>query len=304
MRTKLFLISLALLLLGPGLVGQAAAQANDQVSKLSILIWPEYDDPGVLVQYDGEFATKDGFPRPISFYVPTGADIIASAYVTVTGDFINTDTPKVEDAGNNFSKLTVSMPMPHFHLEYYYNPLKGSPDKTMEFVYKAYQATGAVHVEVQQPLKSEKFVTVPAGTVQTSKTHGFTYSLIDLPALKADETTKIQVSYTKTDPNPSIASIPAPAATPSAASGSASATNTTSQFVLPAILVAVGLALGGLGFYYWWSRRNLENARPYPAAARRAKPRTGRAPAFCTNCGHPLDDDDRFCSNCGTKRRV
>jgi hypothetical protein len=304
MRTKLFLISLAILLLGFSLVRQVGAQANDQISSLSILIWPEYDDPSVLVQYDGEFANKAAFPRQVSFYLPTGANIIASAYVTATGDFLNTEDPKVEDAGNNFSKLSVMMPTSHFHFEYYYNPLKGSPDKTMEFVYKAFQATNAIHVEVQQPLKSEKFLTVPAGTTQTSKTHGFSYSLIDFPGLKADDTVSVKVSYTKSDPNPSTASISTPNATPSATSSSASATNSSSQWVVPAILVSVGLAVGALGFYYWWSRRSLETKRLSAGAVRRGKARNaGRASAFCTNCGNALDDEDVFCSRCGTRRR-
>ena len=29
---------------------------------------------------------------------------------------------------------------------------------------------------------------------------------------------------------------------------------------------------------------------------------TGAASGFCTQCGKPLREDDRFCSNCGTKR--
>ena len=28
----------------------------------------------------------------------------------------------------------------------------------------------------------------------------------------------------------------------------------------------------------------------------------GNAGGFCTQCGKPLREDDRFCSNCGTKR--
>jgi hypothetical protein len=70
------------------------------------------------------------------------------------------------------------------------------------------------------------------------------------------------------------------------------------------------LALIGIGVYWFLSRRRttapVKPVRPTvastpPQPAIRAE--SGGAAAFCTQCGHTLRSDDRFCPQCGTPRK-
>lgn len=294
------LLGLALLFLRG--VPAALADGNDRLANLQINVWPEYDDARVLVMYDGEVADATNLPRDISLFIPNTGTLNASAYVDTSGSLITIPgSPVTQDAGDGFMRVTLKIPAPKFHLEYYYNPLQGSPDKTMEFVYKAAQAAENVQLDIQQPLKAAKFTTDPATQVKTTDAHSFTFYIFNYASLDAGQVRRIKVSYTKTDPNPSIASIPQPQP-----AGSTADTQTAMPLtsVLPYILLAVALALVALGGFAWWSReRNTMEPEPARADATRRKQRRSSAAGFCVQCGRALVTDDNFCPRCGTPRR-
>jgi hypothetical protein len=278
----------------------ALAEDNNRLANLTIDVWPEYDKRLVLVQYDGEVAVKDKLPRDISFFIPAGADLTATAYVDANGDYLNIpDPPTLQDSGDGFKSVTFKLPAPRFHLEYYYNPLQGSPDKTMVFAYKAAQPAENVQLDIQQPLKADKFTTDPATQVKTTDAHNFTYHIFNYASLDAGQIQRIQVSYTKTDPNPSIANLPKPASAPAKAE-SVSPMSTW----LPAILIAGALAMTGLGGFAWWSRRrNAAELAPARADGSQRRHRSHSTAGFCVQCGRALEADDNFCPRCGTRRR-
>jgi hypothetical protein len=279
----------------------ALAQNDDRLTSLRIFVWPEYDDPRVLVQYEGELAAQASLPREITLLIPNQATLYATAFVDANGQLLNTDPPKIQVGGDGFTRVTVNLPAPRFHLEFYYNPLQGNPDKTMEFVYKAAQVTDKVSVEIQQPLKASNFRTEPAAVKQTQDSQGFDYAVFDYPALNADQTLRVKVSYTKADPNPSVSktlpsnSAPAPASVPAASTST----------LIPVVVAVTVLALVALGVFAWWSRENRAwgSASAVGANTRRGK-RTRGEGGFCVNCGRALSAEDNFCSRCGTPRRT
>ncbi|MGE5601535.1 MAG: zinc ribbon domain-containing protein, partial [Nitrososphaerales archaeon] len=90
--------------------------------------------------------------------------------------------------------------------------------------------------------------------------------------------------------------------------------------VLPWLLIGLGLALlaGVLAYWLLSQRRTVAasapaTARPRPTTSGAASQPSVRPPAraqaasdavsFCTNCGHGLKPEDRFCSQCGAPRR-
>jgi hypothetical protein len=294
----LLLIGLAALGLRPA--PAVMADGNDSLSNLQINVWPEYDDARVLVMYDGAVADTSNLPRDISLFIPSTAALNAAAYVDSSGTFITIpDSPTTQDMGDGFMRVTIKLPAPKFHLEYYYNPLQGSPDKTMEFVYKAAQPSENVQFDIQQPLKADKFATVPVTQVKTTDPHNFTFYVFNYASMDAGQTQSIKISYTKTDPNPSVASIPQPASAP-ADTQSALLANS----LLPSVLIAAALALVALGGFAWWARGR-HALEPVPAGTdnSRRRQRKGSATGFCVQCGRGLAADDLFCPRCGTRRR-
>jgi hypothetical protein len=284
----------------------AMADSNDRLASLQINVWPEYDDARVLVMYDGAVADTANLPRDISLFIPSTASLNAAAYVDGNGTFITIPgTPATQDTGDGFLRVTIKLPAPKFHLEYYYNPLEGSPDKSMEFVYKAAQPAENVQLDIQQPLKSDKFATDPVTQVKTTDPHNFTFYVFNYATMDTGQTQRVKVSYTKADPSPSIASIPQPASAPADTQLPLPANS-----LLPSVLIAAALALMALGGFAWWSRgRNaMETAAAEVDAPRR---RHGRQSAhsnalrtgFCVQCGRGLEADAVFCPRCGTRKR-
>ncbi len=298
MRTKAFLfLSLVLLFFGiPTL--PVAAESSDRIANLSISVWPEYDDPSVLVIYDGEFADKDGYPRQVGFLVPSGAKVNATAYGDDKGGFLNTDPWKTEDAGNGWTRVLFTLPKPAFHLEFYYNPLQGATDKAMVFTYNSAQPADNVELEIQEPLKATNFKTDPVAVLQTTRGHEFKYHVFQFPKVTAGQLLRVQVNYTKTDPNPSIASI----SIPSSSTPPAATDNSSLNLILPVGIGAAGLALAALGFLAWRARR--ENDEDVPQQRAHHKKKHQAATAFCHECGNGLRASDLFCSKCGTRRKA
>lgn len=314
MKSRLMMIGLAVMAIA-WLAGASATVAraadNGTLKSMSVLVWPEYDDPRVLVQYEGEFNAAETFPRDVFFYVPAGSQIFATAYADTSGNLMNTPQQAKLDTATDggVQKLTVNLPTNLFHIEFYYDPLpKNVTDKSFDFVFKAAQQTGMVNFQIQQPLKAENFKTDPAATQQTSSNHGFKNHLFAYPSVADGTALKVKVSYTKTDPLPSVDSVSAslPAGTPNPqapAASSSSAPDATTY--IPLVIGAAALALAALAFFAWRSRQEAE-LRPVPAGPRpRRKGRPAQtASYFCTKCGNGLDEDDMYCPSCGTKRRA
>lgn len=297
---KIFWLALCLFLLALAPT-PVAAQTPDRIANLSVSVWPEYDDPSVLVIFDGEFAAKDGYPREVVFLVPTGARINATAYGNGKGEFFNTDPWKTQEAGNGWTRVLFTLPQSFFHVEYYYSPLQGTPDKKMEYVYNPAGAADSVQLEIQEPLKATNFKTEPVAATQTSRGHDFKYHVFQFSNVAAGQNLKVQVSYTKSDPNPSVANISVPAnSLPSDSALSSSAVTSNNNLILPVAIGAGGVALAILGFLAWRMRREGDEA---PRRRVRNKKSQGAA-AFCHECGNALRTADVFCSKCGTRRKI
>jgi hypothetical protein len=297
---SLLVSALALLALtAPAL---AAAQTPDRITQLEIAVWPEFDDPRVLVQFDGTLAGQSDAAREISFYIPTSAVLTATAYQDESQQYLNSDPPTVTDAGNGLKRVTFQVPKTHFHVEYYDDAIQGAPDKTLDFVYTALMPADSVQIQVQQPLKAENFKITPAAALVSDGMHDFKYHIFNYPGATPDQQLKLQITYVKSDPNPSIQNVVPPETAPQPAPAN-SALPTDPQQTYMLVGAGIVLALGVLAVAMWYTRRNprptARGAAHRPAGGKRAEHATG----FCSQCGNPLHAGDNFCPNCGAKKR-
>lgn len=321
MRVKTALSIGALAMLAVWALGSPTllwAQSPEPIATLSISVWPEFDDPRVLVQYDGELDAQDKYPREISFFVPQDASLHATAYADESQTLFNTNPPTITDAGNGFKRVTFQLPKRHFHLEYYQDALKGAPHKTFDFVYKAAQPTAEVRLEIQQPLKAENFATVPATAFQIEGMHGFKYYIFNYANVSAGQDLRVKVSYTKTDPKPSVQNVTSPQTAPLETAEVSERTDPNQLIWLGGLGIALGFGLLAVG--YWFAHRSQSRSRGLARTTRhvsiRARdlatasdvdatsPRGERSPGgYCRQCGHPLRIGDNFCPKCGTQRK-
>jgi hypothetical protein len=313
-----------------GAPASTAAGQTPVIATAELQLWPEYDDPGVLVILSGQFAEGTTFPLQATFPVPPGARNIQATYQDASESLINRPFD-VKDG-----KLTYEVPSRAFHIEYYVDRAPSGEQRDIAYDFVAPYATDALRVTVQQPARASGFTLSPASESSETRADGLTYYLFNRRNLAAREKLPIDIKYTKADSGLSApqlavaatsgASQPAAAAAPAAAAGA-----TSSSSLLPYLLIGLGLVLlVGVAAYYLLSRRSAAAASvpagaaarggTSPAATGKTRPATARsvppparaapesepaadAVSFCTNCGHPLKPEDRFCSQCGAPRR-
>lgn len=315
MRHRSSFLAAAGLFLGLALalsLATAAAQTQPPVlATWDVQVWPEHDQPTVLVIATGSVVTDTAFPQPMSIPLPAGASIHAVAYPGEAGNLLT--LPWTTEDGPAGPAVVFELNQPHFVVEYYADILSSPPNRSFALdlgvPYAAQQAT----VTLRQPARASALQVTPAMTATGMDDLGNPTYALDLGPLAAGQSVPFQVSYTKADGEPSK---PAAVSTPSAAATPAPAAEGQSWLPL-ALGIAVGAAAGMAILYGVLNRRSAAGSRQTRRREARRKgersapPRAGAskpvdsaaANQFCVQCGQQFDLSDRFCRGCGAARR-
>jgi hypothetical protein len=283
---------------------RALADDPNRQTQLKISIWPEYDQPTVLVMLDGTLADTANLPRDVSVLIPSSASLLVTTFENQDGTLAAEQQSKPANQGDGYTRVTYTIKSPKYHVEYYDNLLRGSPDKVMDFAFKAVALIDQVTLEIQQPLKASNFsVNLPSPSVRDD--NGFQVYSSSYSNVTAGQTLTAQVKYTKTDPNPSVLPTVAPANVPSTTPAATAPGIWGNVFAIVALVLLVLVAV--LGFYI------LQQRARHPASAMAASRSGSRKQArrqaaarrvFCTQCGSALGPEDNFCPKCGEPRRA
>jgi len=295
----------------------ALAQSGITFASLQIQLWPEYDQPKVLVILDARLESNVTLPAELTLRIPAAAgqpnavavrddkgDLLTAPYTTaLTGDDL---------------AITFKTDAARIRIEYY-DPaltLNGSV-RAYAFQWKSDYPVRATTVRVQQPFGASQMTFEPVLKSIGPGDDGFDYYENSLGALAAGQAVTLRLNYVKTDPRLSAeatgASAPAPASPFSP--------------VWLIGLAGVLLIIGG-GVYYGITRRAAGASSRAKTHIRKRKRREGvvrsavndplsirsraesavaeaNAPArYCVQCGHALLAGDQFCRNCGTRVRL
>ena len=290
----------------------AVAQGELQIPQASLKLWPEYDDPGVLVIFAGDLADTTTFPQKVAFPVAAGARNIQATVDDATRGLLSQEW---QMEGN---RVAYALPQPGFHLEYYVDRPPSGDKREIVHTFEAPYPIKSLEIAVQQPARATDFSVTPNPSSTIIGADGLTYHLINLENLAAGEKRDIAISYVKTDSGLTAPQLALTSATPLAQPGAPAGEPAASQPApaaptnwLPLLLIGVGLlALIGIGVYWFLSRRRAAPpatpVRPTVSSAPRqpaARPAPAAAASFCAQCGRALGPDDRFCAGCGTPRK-
>jgi hypothetical protein len=296
-----------MLLLTVLVVSPATAESPTalHLERAHVSVWPEYDDSRLLILYEGTFVNDGSFPRTVEFPVPLGIDVNQAAGLTPDGRYLRQPYQLIPQQ-DGYALLRYELPVPTFFFEYYYDPIEGQTDKTIDWWLRSSYPIADLQVNVQQPLKATSFTISPPADLINVGQDGFKFHLFSNRTLDAGEEMKLRISYTKTDPEPSVTR--QPFAEPSAAAPAATTSTPSLGLNLTALLIVVGAAglLAGGAYWYVNQRRadDLYDDREWePPRHTWRSPGTEAVTGYCHQCGKELRADDRFCPGCGTRRR-
>jgi hypothetical protein len=309
-RRRLAVGALITVVLGLSVIWRAAAQTPDNtIRDATLQLWPEYDDPGLLVIFSGDFADTASFPQAIAFPLPSGARGIQATEKQADGRLI-TQSWEIVDG-----KLTYTLPGPGFHIEYYVDRPPSGDQRAINYSFEVPYKIDSLDVQVQQPARATNFSLSPPPDGASVEGDGLTYSTLRRTNLKPGDKVDLVLGYTKTDQAPSRPSS-AVAATPPASQApiEPATAESAGQGIgswLPWLLIGVALLALIAAAVYWFSQVRVPSARALGAAGTRSpepgRPTTTRQAsdkdaAFCTQCGQRFRPEDRFCAICGAPR--
>jgi hypothetical protein len=273
-----------------------SAQDGTGLGTLTVQLWPEFDQPSMLVIYD--FTLVEGASLPVNFNlrIPQDATLSAVAYAP-SGNLLNVPyQDPVEQDGWQVVTFTIDTPAV-YHVEYYAPLIQTDANREYQYIWPGDHAVKTFNVSVKIPVDTTEYSTDPQMRVTAPTDNGQTILEWSTSNLEAGEQLPIKISYTKTSDRLSISDQPLETGiVDDSTAGRISLNN-----YLPYILGGLGILLilaGGL--YFWQTSKGRHGTRP------RHQVRTEEADEgviYCHQCGKRAQPADRFCRTCGTRLR-
>lgn len=302
MLKKIILLSFTILLTWTSI---ALAQETPSLENLRIDLWPEYDDPGMLVIYKGILSPEVTLPAELTFSIPVES---GKPFVVAVGPDASSVAEVVYNTQvmGDWIEVSFIATTPAIQLEYYDPRLeKDGAERKFNYTWLGDYSAKDLLLQIQHPLAASNVsISPPMGNVIQGD-DGFLYSLIEVGAVEAGSPFDVGLTYQKETDELSIQSLqiqPSATITP----GSGNFENLNRWWVW--LLVALGLVLiGGGGYWYW--RLGREGASVKKRRHRRPASQSGGGAAsgtaiYCHQCGKRAESGDRFCRSCGTALRV
>lgn len=307
MKHQLIVLAFMVLLgLASAVLPAAAQPAPPVLSTWDTQVWPEYDQPSVLVITSGSLAAGTAFPQQVRVPIPADAVVHAVAYPEANGNLLS--LAWTSEPGANSQIVVFDLDQPRFVVEYYADILSPPPSRSFELDLIAPYAAQQASLALRQPSRSSDLQTTPAMVAGGMDALGNPTYTLELGAQTAGQITPLQVSYTKADAQPSVSSAPA---------APAAVADTSSEAAWwPWVAgVAAAVLAGALTLYLVQRRRSSVGSRQ---ARRREARKQGAPPVrqpsggaatgatatkFCVQCGQKFEANDKFCRSCGAPRR-
>ncbi len=266
------------------------APSTLRLTRLALALWPEYDDPRVLLIMRGEVSATATLPLTLSLPLPHGGELVGAGIVSAQNAMLLQPHTIVPGASRDTLELTISSG--HFFVELYYDPLVREQDsKHFQFTFEAPYAIGTFDVDIQQPYTATDFTTEPAAMRHDVDSQGgrhfrFTYQEVARGTRHA-----FTVRYRKTTDEPSVAK---QRLTSGGTTSPADSGNTT---VLAFGVLAGVVVLYTGGALVWGARRRRQTpmAASRPSSAEATHVRMN----YCSHCGRQLQPGFLFCPGCG-----
>ena len=257
----------------------ASAQGPVTLDSLKVALWPEFDDPRLLVIIDGALPAGGATVR---VPVPAGAVVNAVATLGADGTFLQEPAQTSQD-GSGYQIVTLTPANTSFRVEYY-QPLSANGDQRQASfdLPSGYLTSNDVSISVLLPPDASNVSSDPAMDSAGTSAAGSPLLQRQIGTLAADTAISQSLSYanpTGALTNSEDARLQAtPQTAPAAAATGANAANPAASRQLIVILgAAAAITFIAGGFFWLWRTRSDERATlPPPEGSREASTNTAK----------------------------
>ncbi|MDD2921201.1 MAG: zinc ribbon domain-containing protein [Anaerolineales bacterium] len=292
MRKWFLILIMAALLTFPSL---ALAQTDLTLAEVSVQLWPEYDQPSMLVIVDYSIPKETQLPADATFRIPKDANLIAVATYAADGSLLNAVVNDPIVAGD-WQIFTMSLDSAQGHFEYYQPIAFNGEQRSFSYLWDNQFAVAAFNISVLEPMDTTALTTTPKLGIASQK-DGLKYYSGSPVKLAANEQFALKFEYKKTsDALVSSSQAVQPAAPlDDNTKGKISFSNS-----LPYVIGGVGLLLivGGVVYYLQAGKTSVKKSR---RRSRKSDNEEGDGDTYCSQCGTRARGGDRFCRVCGSR---
>ncbi len=284
----------------------AAAQNAITISSMEIDIWPEFDQPGVLVIYHIAVPATAASPVTMSVRIPAAAGE-PNAVAELQSDGKLYDLKATTEVNGDWESVNFTTSSSEIQIEYYDPSLViNGAGRQYQFTWPGDYAISQLTIHVQQPATATNMRISPSFGGGTTGSDGLLYFSQDIGAVAASQAINITISYQNPSGELSAQNMPVQPSAPISQS-------TSSEFNLSGNL---GIIFGGLGaaliiggiIWYWRSGRQRPTRQARKRRSRASAPAEATINAteeavYCSQCGKRALPGDQFCRSCGTPIR-
>ncbi len=225
----------------------AQARTEPGVKRLHVALWPEYDQPSVLVIVSLRLA--HGVPLPATIHLPLPQLVGKPSAVAkrgAGGALVVLDYKLQTKKG--VSEVVLSTDTPELQIEYSIDLPIDEGERHFTLDWPVYATIEQLAVEMQQPAGATDLAMWPRPTLRRTDERGLTYYGAELGKVAPPEVHQIQFRYRKADQALSIAR-PPPAAAPQVEAGPPAPPSAPGS-LWPTLLVAAVLLLACGGWLF------------------------------------------------------
>jgi hypothetical protein len=279
--------------------GSASAIQDVVFDSVMVDLWPEDEQPSVLVIYEIELAQSVTLPQVLTLQIPANAEIQTVA----SRDEEKHLVPLEWQASGTGELLDVQFTTqnPEIRLEYY-DPtiIRQGANRSFTFRWTSLYPVNDLSIYIQQPYGAGELTTDPEMTQVATMASNCSYYMLEAGSVGAGIPYELTFQYNKNIANLAYPVLEVFAAAPITRSTAGRAASILSVVLGLMVIAMAVMLLVGLYYLRFRKKKDLQVKGGGPDGV---VINPDKRAVFCHECGSRSRAGDAYCRNCGTELR-